>query len=197
VNKVDVNKVDVNKVDVNKVDVNKVKVNEVAPEVSTVNKVNKVNEAAPEVPYPMNYEVELHVAHNEIKEEMNKGKPEVMRKGSFAAKSEVRTSWEPGESIVAKFDEVRFDVNVEAEVEVFDMKEVKKLKDDNKVEMLDAKEAEILVNIDKVGMQSFMKEVWSSSGAIEKALLIVMFLMKERFVNSLCPLSVIELSDYG
>ena len=53
------------------------------------------------------------------------------------------------------------------------------------------------MNIGKVGLQLFMKEVLSSGGAIEKALLIVMFLLKERFVNSFSPLSVIELSDYG
>ena len=95
-------------------------------------------------------------------------------------------------------------MNVEAKVEVFGMKEVKNLKDGNKVEMFDAEmemlnveEAEILVNINKVGLQLFMKEVWSSGGAIEKALLIVMFLLKERFVNSFSPLSVIELSEYG
>ena len=54
-----------------------------------------------------------------------------------------------------------------------------------------------LVNIDKVGMQSFMKEVCSSGGAIEKALMIVMFLMKERFVNRFRPDCPVELSDYG
>ena len=145
---------------------------------STVNKVNKES--------------------TEIKEEMSKGKSlEVMRRGSFAAKSEVRASWEPGESGAAAFVEVRSDVNVEAKVEVFGMKEVKNLKDGNKVERLDAKKALILVNIDKVGMQSFMKEVCSSGGAIEKALMIVMFLMKERFVNRFRPDCPVELSDYG
>ena len=68
---------------------------------------------------------------------------------------------------------------------------------EDQMEMLDVEEAEILVNIGKVGLQLFMKEVWSSGGAIEKALLIVMFLLKERFVNSFSPLSVIDLSDYG
>merc|ERR1719192_96001 len=88
----------------------------------------------------------------DAKEEMSKGKPiEMMRRGS-AAKSEVRTSWEPGESGAATFVEVRSDVNVEAKVEVFGMKEVK-----------------------------------TSGGAIEKALMIVMFLMKERFVNRFRP----------
>ena len=67
----------------------------------------------------------------------------------------------------------------------------------DQMEMLDVEEAEIRVNIGKVGLQLFMKEVWSSGGAIEKALLIVMFLLKERFVNGFSPLSVVELSDYG
>merc|ERR1719209_1249696 len=52
------------------------KVNEMALEVSAANEMNanKVNDA-----------------HNEVKEEMSKGKPlEVKRRGSFAAKSEVR-----------------------------------------------------------------------------------------------------------
>ena len=62
--------------------------------------------------------------------------------------------------------------------------------------MLDVKEAEILVNIiDKVGLRLFMKEVWSSGGATEKALLIVMFLL--RFENGFRRKCPIELSDYG
>ena len=171
------------------------KVNEVALEVSAVNEVNEestVNEddrvvcnfkeVAPEVSYSTIKEVELHIAHNvqveigaEVQEEQNGTK-----------------DWEPGESGVAK-PEVRSDVNVEAKAEVFGMNEVKNLKDDKaQVEMLDAKEAMILVNINKVGLQLFTKEVWSSGGAIEKALLIVMFLLKERFVNGFSPLS-----DYG
>ena len=64
------------------------------------------------------------------------------------------------------------------------------------IEMLDVKEAEILVNIiDKVGLRLFMKEVWSSGGATEKALLIVMFLL--RFENGFRRKCPIELSDYG
>ena len=82
------------------------------------------------------------------------------------------------------------------------MKEVKESRHANwdpgdakaQVEMLDAKEAKILVNIDKVGLQLFMKEVRSSCGAIEKALLIVLFLLKERFVSRFRP---DEISDYG
>ena len=145
----------------------------------------------------------------EIKEEMKKGKsPEVLQK---------------------------FDFPVKVHIEESGMKEVKNLKDDNKVEVFDAEvnngkvrlrliskkaeveqsrpakwdpgqlfgakdqmemlnveEVTILVNINKVGLQLFMKEVWSSGGAIEKALLIVMFLLKERFVNGFSPLS-----DYG
>jgi len=250
VDEVNVDEVNVDEVNVDEVnvdDVNEVNVNEEALEVSTVNKVNKES--------------------TEIKEEMSKGKSlEVMRRGSFAAKSEVQTNWDPGESGAGKFEEVKSDVNAEAKVEVsgavnsscvvkgkppevpqrFDfaakvqmeeigMKEVKNLEDEEvekrlpvskevtqiddmkvkeesrhanwdpgelidakaQTEMLDTKEAEILVNINKVGLQLFMKEVWSSGGAIEKALLIVMFLLKERFVNSFNPLSVIELSDYG
>jgi len=246
VDEVNVDEVNVDEVNVDEVnvdDVNEVNVNEEALEVSTVNKVNKES--------------------TEIKEEMSKGKSlEVMRRGSFAAKSEVQTNWDPGESGAGKFEEVKSDVNAEAKVEVsgavnsscvvkgkppevpqrFDfaakvqmeeigMKEVKNLEDAEEVEkrlsnevmqnddlkeesrranwdpgelfdakaqvkMLDAKEAETLVNINKVGLQSFMKEVWLSGGAIEKALLIVMILLKERFVNSFSPLSVIELSDY-
>jgi len=40
-----------------------------------------------------------------------------------------------------------------------------------------------------------MKEVWSSGGATEKALLIVMFLL--RFENGFRRKCPIELSDYG
>ena len=64
------------------------------------------------------------------------------------------------------------------------------------VEMLDAKE-EILVNIGKAGLQQSVTEVRSSGGTIEKALLFVLFLLKERYVNSFSPPSVVEISDYG
>jgi len=123
-------------------------VNEVALEESTMNKVNNVNkdscnvndmndvndvnkdscvacnimEVAP-VSILEGNEVELHsIAHNvlvEIKEEVSEGKPlEVMRKGSFTAKSEVWTSWEPGESGVVKLDEVKIGMNIKAQVEI-------------------------------------------------------------------------------
>ena len=217
-------------------DVNKVN------EESTVNKVNEestVNEddrvvcnfkeVAPEVSNLMIKEVELHIAHKaqveiiaEALEEQNGAKV-----------------WEPGESGVAKVEEVKSDVNVEAKVEVFGMKEVKNLKDEDKVEvfnakvnngkvglrlydkkaevnqshpanwdpgepvnakeeieMLEVKEAEILVNIiNKVGLQLSVKEVRLSSGAIKKALLVVLFLL--RFVNRCRPDCPIEVSDYG
>merc|ERR1719474_1565724 len=193
------------------------KVNEVAPEVNDVNKVNDES--------TMNKDDGMACSNK-------KAEPEVsnVNKVNEVNVSEVNVNVEEG----------KFDVKVEAKVEVFGMKEVKNLKDDNKVEVFDAEvnngkvrlrliskkaeveqsrpakwdpgqlfgakdqmemlnveEAEILVNINKVGLQLFMKEVWSSGGAIEKALLIVMFLLKERFVNSFSPLSVIELSEYG
>ena len=72
--------------------------------------------------------------------------------------------------------------------ELFDAKDL--------TEMSDAKE-EILVNIGKVGLQLSVTEVRSSGGAIEKALLFVLFLLKERYVNSFSPPSVVEISDYG
>ena len=104
-----------------------------------MNEVNKVNK---ENMNEVNEEFAMNEDSGEVcdaKEEMSKGKPiEMMRRGS-AAKSEVRTSWESGESGAATFVEVRSDVNVEAKVEVFGMKEVKNLKDGNKVERLDAK----------------------------------------------------------
>ena len=97
VNEVNVDEVNVD--DVNVDDMNEVNVNEEALEVSTVNKVNKES--------------------TEIKEEMSKGKSlEVMRRGSFAAKSEVQTNWDPGESGAGKFEEVKSNVNAEAKVEV-------------------------------------------------------------------------------
>merc|ERR1719357_7548 len=97
---VNMNEVNMNEVNMNEVNaVNVNKMNEVAPEVSTVNKV--IEEST------------------KIKEEMSEGKSlEVMRRGSFAAKSEVRTNWEPGESGAGKFEEVKSNVNAEAKVEV-------------------------------------------------------------------------------
>merc|ERR1719209_1785816 len=156
------------------------KVNEVAPEESTVNNVNKValevsaanemnanevndvnkvneestvneesgvmlnaKEEAPEVSITESNEVELHVAHNEVKEERSKGRPL----------------------------EVNSDVNVEAKVEVFGMKEVKNLKDDNKVEVFDAK-----VNSSKVGLRLSKKEARLRGDVTTKALLDAMML---------------------
>ena len=65
----------------------------------------------------------------------------------------------------------------------------------DQMEMLDVEEVVNLVNIDKVGLQLSVKEVRSSSAAIEKALLIVLFLL--RFVNGFRRKCPIELSDYG
>ena len=168
------------------------KVNEVAPEVSTGNKVNDestvneacriacdIKEAAPEVSYSTIKEVELHIAHN-VQEEQSGAEVQVEQNG---AKVQVEQNGD-------KFDEVKSDVNVEAKVEVFGMKEVKNLKDEDKVEVFNAK-----VNNGKVGLHLFMKEVWSSGGATEKALLIVMFLL--RFVNGFRRKCPIDLSDYG
>ena len=118
-------------------------VNEVAPEVSAANKENEVNankenevnvneessvneddrvvcnfkEVAPEVSNLMIKEVELHIAH--------KAQVEIIAEALE-------------EQNGAK---VKFDVNVEAKVEVFGMKEVKNWKDDNKVEMFDSTRA--------------------------------------------------------
>ena len=180
--------------------------------------VCNIKEVAPEVSYLMNYKAELRVAHNEIKEEMSKGKPEVKRKGSFAAKSGVRTSWEPGESSVTKLEEMEFDVNTKA-MEVSGVKDVMQsdwltmmkvteqsccanwdpgevVNAKDQMEMLNVEEVTILVNIiNKVGLQLSVKEVRSSSGAIKKALLVVLFLL--RFVNRCRPDCPIEVSDYG
>ena len=80
---------------------------------------------------------------------------------------------------------------------MLNVEEVTNLMNDDKVAGSgDVKEAEILVSIiDKVGLHLFMKEVWSSGGATEKALLIVMFLL--RFENGFRRKCPIELSDYG
>ena len=204
---------------VNEVNVSEVNMNEMNDE-STLNEAcciaRNIKEVAPGVvPYSVIKEVELHMAHNvqvesgaEVQVEQNGAKVQVEQNGD-------------------KFDEVKSDVNVEAKVEVFGMKELKDLEDDEEVEMrlplmmkvteqsrcanwdpgelLDAKdqkemlnveEVTILVNIiDKVGPRLFMKEVWLSGGATEKALLIVMFLL--RFENGFRRKCPIELSDYG
>ena len=192
----------VNEVNVSEVNVSEVNMNEVNDE-STVNEAcciaRNIKEVAPGVvPYSMIKEVELHMAHNVQVES--------------GAKVQVEQNGD-------KFDEVKSDVNVEAKVEVFGVKEVMQLDGlmmmkvteqsrcanwapgevvnvKEQIEMLDVKEAEILVNIiDKVGLRLFMKEVWSSGGATEKALLIVMFLL--RFENGFRRKCPIELSDYG
>ena len=46
----------------------------------------------------------------------------------------------------------------------------------DQMEMLDVEEVVNLVNIEKVGLQLSVKEVRSSSGAIKKALLVVLLL---------------------
>jgi len=206
---VNMNEVNMNEVNMNEVNaVNVNKMNEVAPEVSTVNKVNEES--------------------IEIKEEMSEGKPlEVMRRDSLAAKSEVRTNWEPGESGAGKFEEVKSNVNAEAKVEVsgavnsscvvkgkppevpqrfdfaakvqmeeFGTKEVAqiddmKMKEESlyadwdpgelidtkaKVEMLDAKEVDILVSNAKVEVRLSKKEARLRGDVTTKALLNAMTL---------------------
>merc|ERR1719495_2763949 len=142
-------------------------VNEVAPELSAV---NKVNEESAEVQEEQNgTKMKFDVITDAM---MGSGVKEVMQLDGLMMMKVTEQSrcanWDP--------DEV---VNVKEQIE-----------------MLDVKEAEILVNIiDKVGLRLFMKEVWSSGGATEKALLIVMFLL--RFENGFRRKCPIELSDYG
>jgi len=198
------------------------KVNEVALEVSAVSKVDEVE---PEVSNVNKVKSEIDV---EAKAEASN-----VNKVNEVNVNEVNVS-----KVNVNADEVKFDVNAEAKVEVLGMKEVKNLKDDDKVEvfnakvingkvglrlcykkaeakqsrpanwdpgelpdakdqmeMLDVEEVVNLVNIDKVGLQLSVKEVRSSSGAIEKALLIVLFLL--RFVNGFRRQCPIELSDNG
>merc|ERR1719495_2452667 len=191
------------------------KVNEVALRVSITNKVNDVNEVNV-IKMKSDIDVEAKVEVSDASDADNsscvvKGKPpEVPLRSDFVAKVQAEKSG---------MKEVKFDVNTKA-MEGSGVKEVMqsdgltKMKKNEQsrcanwdpsepvdakaqTKMSDAEEAKILVNINKVGLQLFMKEVWSSGGAIEKALLIVMFLLKERFVNSFSPLSVIELSEYG
>merc|ERR1719402_1507994 len=103
---------------VNEVNVSEVNMNEMNDE-STVNEAcciaRNIKEVAPGVvPYSMIKEVELHMAHNVQVES--------------GAKVQVEQNGD-------KFDEVKSDVNVEAKVEVCNMKEVKNLKDEDKVEV--------------------------------------------------------------
>ena len=156
-----------------------------------------------------------------VKEEMSKDKSL-----EIEAKVE-EVNEKPEEVVTAKPPDVlqRFDFTAKVQVEEFSMEEVKKSQEDKEVEILplmkevkesrhanwdpgeivdakaqvemsDAKE-EILVNIGKVGLQLSVTEVRSCVGAIEKALLFLLFLLKARFVNGFSPLSVVELSDYG
>jgi len=215
-----------NEVNLNEVNEdNEVNVNEVNEE-STMNEAScmvcDIKEVVPEVSYLMNYEAELRVAHNEIKEEMSKGKPEVKRKGSFAAKSGVRTSWEPGESSVTKLEEMEFDVNTEA-MEVSGVKDV--MKSDGltmmKVteqsccanwdpgEVVNAKDQMEMLNVEEVANLMNNDEVARSGGVKAMMFFYALFnlmlytsdalvaLCMARFVNEFrreCP---IELSDYG
>ena len=194
------------------------KENEVALEVSNVREESGMacsnKKVAPEVSRTMIKVVKL----DEVKIGMNiKAQVEIIAEA--LEEQNGAKVWEPSESGVAKFDEVKSDVNAEAKVEVSGVKEVMQLDGltmmkmneqsrcanwdpgevvnvKEQIEMLDVKEAEILVNIiDKVGLRLFMKEVWSSGGATEKALLMVMFLL--RFVNGFRRKCPIELSDNG
>ena len=158
------------------------KVNEVAPEVSTGNKVNDestvneacriacdIKEAAPEVSYSTIKEVELHIAH--------KAQVEIIAEALE-------------EQNGAK---VKFDVNVEAKVEVLGMKEVKNLKDDNKVEVFDTK-----MNNDKVARTGGVKAMMFFYALYNLLLYtsdVLVALCMARFVNGFrreCPT---ELSD--
>ena len=65
----------------------------------------------------------------------------------------------------------------------------------DQMEMLDMEEVANLMNIGKVGLQLSVKEVRSSSGAIKKALLMVLFLL--RFVKRCRPDCPVEVRDYG
>jgi len=201
VDEVNVDEVNVDEVNMDEVNVDEVNVDEVNVDEMNVNEVNEESAM-----------IEDSGEVCGVKEEMSKGK-------SLEIEAKVEVKEESEEVVTAKPDDVllRFDSTAKVQVEEFGMKEVMQI-DDLKMkkesrhaswdpgepvnakaqtEMLDAKEEKILVNNDKVGLQMFMKEVWSSGGAIEKALLIVMFMLKERFVNSFSPLSVIQLGDYG
>jgi len=167
-----------NEMNVNEVnDVNKVN------EESTVNKddcvVCNIKEVAPEMSYSMIKEVEIVVeakvevlGMKELKDLKDDNKVEMfdvkVKNGKKAeAKQSRPANWDPGELPDAK----------------------------DQMEMLDMEEVVNLVNIDKVGLQLSVKEVRSSSGAIEKALLIVLFML--RFVNGFRRKCPIELSDDG
>ena len=165
-----VNEVNVSEVNVSKVSVSKVSVN--ANEVNDVNKVNEestVNEASGEVCNMK--EVKSLKDGNKVEvfdAKVNNGKVVLRLCDKKAeAKQSRPANWDPGE--------------------VFDAKD--------QMEMLDMEEVANLMNIGKVGLQLSVKEVRSSSGAIKKALLIVMFLL--RFENGFRRKCPIELSEYG
>jgi len=238
---VNMDEVNVDEVNADEVNVDEVNVNEVK-EVNEENKVNvnkesTMNEDSGEVcnikeVAPMSIlegnEVELHSAHivlEDIKEEMSEGKSfEVMRRGTFAAKFEVRTSWEPGESaVVAKLDEEKSDVNAKAKVEASGVKKVTqldgltmmKMKEQSRpaywdpgelpdakdqMEMLDVEEVANLVNDDKVARSGHVKAMMFFY-ALHNLMLYtseaLVALCMARFVNSFSPQSIVEVSDYG
>ena len=177
------------------------KVNEEAPEVSAV---NKVNEVAPE----LSAVNKVNEESAEVQEEQNGTKV-----------------WEPGESGVAKLEEVKFDVITEAmmgsgvkEVMQLDGLMMMKVMEQSccakwdpgelldakdQIEMLDVEEVEILVNDDKVRLRGNVNwKAFYDAMALNnivlfntEALLIVMFLL--RFENEFRRKCPIELSDYG
>ena len=208
---------DVNKVNeestVNKDDCVVCNIKEVVPEMSylMIKEVEIVTEAKEvcgvkeEMSKGKSLEIEAKVEVNEKSEEVVTAKPpDVLQRFDFTAKVQVE---EFSMKVVKNSEEVKKSQE-DKEVEILPlMKEVKESRHANwdpgelvdakaQVEMSDAKE-EILVNIGKVGLQLSVTEVRSCVGAIEKALLFLLFLLKARFVNGFSPLSVVELSDYG
>ena len=203
---------------VNEVNVSEVNMNEVNDE-STVNEAcciaRNIKEVAPGVvPYSMIKEVELHMAHNvqvesgaEVQVEQNGAKVQVEQNGD-------------------KFDEVKSDVNVEAKVEVFGMKELKDLEDDEEVEMrlplmmkvteqsrcanwdpgelLDAKDQKEMLNVDEVTiLVNIIVKVGPRlfmkevwSSGVATEKELLIVMLL-RFENGFCCNCPIELSDYG
>ena len=201
---------------VNEVNVSEVNMNEVNDE-STVNEAcciaRNIKEVAPGVvPYSMIKEVELHMAHNvqvesgaEVQVEQNGAKVQVEQNGD-------------------KFDEVKSDVNVEAKVEVFGMKEkvmhldgltMMKVTEQSRCanwdpgELLDAKDQMEMLNVEEV-TNLLNDDKVAGSGDVKAIMLFyalcnwmfhtsdaLVALCMARFVNGFrreCP---IELSDYG
>ena len=165
--------------------------------------VYNIKEAAPEVSYSTIKEVELHIAHNvqvdiiaEALEEQNGAKVQVEKSGMKEVKFDVNTKAMEGSSVkeVMQSDGLTMmKKNEQSRCANWDPGEPVDAKD--QMEMLDVEEAEILVNICRVGLQLSVKEVRSSSGAIKKALLMVLFLL--RFVNRCRPDCPVEVRDYG